>query len=84
MFLKVGLKGAELWNKKLIEISKKGILRAKAVIRANQESKVDELKSRRREKEEIFTLNKSNLQSMEEFKRVQDMKSINIKARKVK
>ena len=77
-------KGAELWNKKLIDISNKGILRANAVIRANQENKVDQLKSRRKEKEEICTLNKSNLQCEEEFKRVQDIKSIEIKARKVK
>ena len=59
-------------------------MRAEAVIRARQEEKVDQLRSRRKEKEEIFTVNKSNLQSEEEFKRVENLKSINIKTRKVK
>ena len=48
-----------------------------------QDEKVDQLKSRRREKEEIFILNQSNIQTEEESKRVQNLKSIDIKNRKV-
>ena len=48
-----------------------------------QDEKVDQLKSRRREKEEIFILNQSNIQTEEESKRVQKLKSIDIKNRKV-
>ena len=83
VFLKLQLKGSELWNKKLIEISTNGILRAKALIVKKQDEKVGQLKSRRREKEEIFFLNQSNLQTEEESKRVQNLKSIDKKARKV-
>ena len=59
-------------------------MRAEAVIRAKHEEKADQLKSRRKEKEEILTVNKSNLESEEEFRRVKNLKSINIKTRKVK
>ena len=83
MFLKLQLKGSELWNKKLIEISNNGILRAKALNVKKQDEKVSQLKSRRREKEEIFFLNQSNLQTEEESKRVQNLKSIDKKTRKV-
>ena len=48
-----------------------------------QDEKVDQLKSKRREKEEIFFLNQSNLKTEEELKRVQNLKSIDIKTRKV-
>ena len=59
-------------------------MRAEAVIRAKHEEKAEQLKSRRKEKEEILTVNKSNLESEEEFRRVKNLKSINIKTRKVK
>ena len=59
-------------------------MRAEAVIRAKHEEKAEQLKSRRKEKEEILTANKSNLESEEEFRRVKNLKSINIKTRKVK
>ena len=48
-----------------------------------QDEKVDQLKSKRREKEEIFFLNQSNLKTEEELKRVQNLKSIDFKTRKV-
>lgn len=76
-------KGSELWNKKLIEISKNGILRSEAFIKGKQEEKVDRLKLRRREKEKSFILNKDNLQTEEEIRRLQNLRNINLKSKKV-
>ena len=76
-------KGAELWNQKLLNITYHNVQKANNAIQLKFNNKKEQLQKRRKEKDECLLTNKKNIQFEEESKRIQSLKLINMKNRKV-
>ena len=76
-------KGAELWNQKLLNITYHNVQKANNAILLKYNNKKEQLQKKRKEKDECFLTNKRNIQFEEESKRIQSLKLINMKNRKV-
>ena len=76
-------KGAELWNQKLLNITKQSVQKANNAIQLKYNHKKEQLQNRRKEKDACFLTNMKNIQFEEERNRIQSLKLINMKNKKV-
>ena len=75
--------GTELWNQKLLQISEQNIVKAEQKILTKREKQVEQIRNARKEKSDVFALNKMILQSAENENRDNKLRAINLKNKRV-
>ena len=75
--------GTELWNQKLLQISEQNIVKAEQKILTKREEQVEQIRNARKEKSDVFALNKMILQSAENENRDNKLRAINLKNKRV-
>ena len=76
-------RGTELWNQKLVEISKQNIVKAEQKILSKREEQVEQIRNARKEKNDVIAINKMIIQSAENENRDHKLKAINLKNKRV-
>ena len=76
-------RGTELWNQKLVEISKQNIVKAEQKILSKREEQVEQIRNARKEKNDVIAINKMILQSAENENRGHKLRAINLKNKRV-
>ena len=76
-------RGTELWNQKLVEISKQNIVKAEQKILSKREEQVEQIRNARKEKNDVIAINKMIIQSAENENRDHKLKAISLKNKRV-
>ena len=76
-------KGSELWNLKLLEISKYKVSKAEKITKAKQEKFLELQRIKQKEKEKNILHNISQNELLEEYERQRNLNAINAKLKKV-
>ena len=77
-------KGSELWNLKLLEISKYKVSKAEKITKAKQEKFLELQRIKQKEKENKILHNILQNELLEEYERQRNLNTINAKLKKVK
>jgi len=76
-------KGSELWNLKLLEISKYKVSKAEKITKAKQEKFLELQRIKQKEKEKNILHNISQNELLEEYERQRNLNAINAKLKKI-